>query len=345
MEVQPVKNIELYEVGFRDYRFCHGLFIPTDIAANTIEMLVDAGIQRIEVGASVNYSKFQFMANSYDILVESKKRKLPATFSMYIPPFVRHYPKIKINRLLKEEKLLKEDAEFAIPDEICVSVSASEKRNLDILKIKQDEVIFGIKKICDLAKKDKLRIRGYVSAAFGYDDGEDDDVSLVNVVGLTELLFDFGCYEVALGDTRGKAELNLFSKKWETIWKFISNRGNVITLHFHEHDYRQWQRDVMHVLQYGIGIFDTSVIDKTEPIKKVEDATLINGNIPPNASTLKMARFVNQLNGFPEEEKIELGALSFTTGIDYLKLKIAHEYIRRAVEEKSVRETKLREMV
>ncbi|MCX5912027.1 MAG: hypothetical protein NTV04_08860 [Deltaproteobacteria bacterium] len=47
-------RIHLYEVGFRDWRFSHKMSPDTDSLVTTIRMLEAAGIERIEIGASVN---------------------------------------------------------------------------------------------------------------------------------------------------------------------------------------------------------------------------------------------------------------------------------------------------
>lgn len=335
------KKIELYEVGFRDYRLCHGLYLPSEIVVNSIEKLARAGIKKFEIGASVNYDKFPHIKNTFEILGLLRKRKVPGIFSVYVGPSLANYPRTKINELL-ESRVLQENP--GMPDEISVSISASEERNREIYNIRTDEkpeknvateiIKSRIREIIEQAKQDKIPVRGYVSAAFGYRNG--NDVPIATTIGLCQLLFDLGCYQVSLGDTRGKA---VFPCEFEKNWKMMKSHLPLerIAMHFHEHTYMSWQTDITRAIQ-DIGCFDTSILDKAEPHNEADShyTKPIDKDIPPNASTEKMILFLNQVNSFPQSAKLILGADSFTTGLNYDMVHQVGLEIRKQVRKQSL---------
>lgn len=53
----------------------------------------------------------------------------------------------------------------------------------------------------EIAQKNEIKIRGYVSCVMGCP--YEGDVEIDRVRSVTQALFDLGCYEVSLGDTIG----------------------------------------------------------------------------------------------------------------------------------------------
>ena len=317
-------RIHLYEVGFRDWRFSHKIAPDTDSLVTTIRMLEEAGIERIEIGASVNYLKYPELRDTYEILRRLRAGKPKAKYGIYVGPTEKNYPSVKINRLL-EKGMLGEHP--GLPDEICVSISASEERNFELYQMSGNSVFDCIQRHVEKAQRDGLRVRGYVSAAFGgYKDKLDAPIS--SAIGWCQLLLGLGCYEVALGDTRGKADPEDFNKMWERMKSFLPLER--IALHVHTHWYVKWESHLMRVVRDGVQTFDTSVFDIPEPSRQNPDDLLpFDLQIPPNASTQKMVAFVNQLNtDFPEGERIKLGSGRFTTGVDLEKVREAVSFIR-----------------
>jgi hydroxymethylglutaryl-CoA lyase len=320
-------RIHLYEVGFRDWRFTHKLTPDTGSIVTTIRMLEDAGIERIEIGASVNYKKYPELADTYEILGRLRAGTPRAKYGIYVGPTEKNYPSAKIKRLLRKGMLRESPG---LPDEICVSISASEERNFEIYGLSGNSLFDCIQRHVEKARADGLRVRGYVSAAFGgYRDKA--DVPISSAIGWCQLLLELGCYEVALGDTRGKADPEDFHKMWERMKGFLPL--DRIALHIHTHWYVNWESHLMHVVRDGVHTFDTSVFDTPEPSRQNPDDLLpFDLQIPPNASTQKMVSFVNQLNtDFPESERMKLGAARFSTGVDLEKIRQAVSFIRGVI--------------
>lgn len=313
------KRIQIYEVGPRDWRFSHGFDIPTESMVEAINELTEAGIKKVEVGASVNYEKFPYMKNSFEILA-NLPRKPGVIYSIYTGPNERHYP----GRVI-EQLGLKCD----LPEEICVSVSASERRNHEVYHLPGDQIIRNIKKIAQLARRDGVRVRGYISATFGYKSR--GDVSIGAAIGLCKILQDLGCCQISLGDTRGRAYPIPFQKKWEILKDHLPIKNTA--LHFHVDDYVVWESDIAQAIKSGVSEFDTSIMDAPEPKKgHRKDLEPVDSEIPPNVSTEKMIYFINQLNDFPHETKKEMGAESFTTQVDLEKISRIRIKLRRLIE-------------
>jgi hydroxymethylglutaryl-CoA lyase len=320
-------RIHLYEVGFRDWRFSHRLAPDTDSLVTTIRMLEEAGIERIEIGASVNYIKYPELRDTYEILRRLRTGKPKAKYGIYVGPTEKNYPSAKITRLLDKGMLPEHPG---LPDEICVSISASEERNFEIYQMSGNSVFDCIQRHVEKAHRDGMRVRGYVSAAFGgYKDKLDAPIS--SAIGWCQLLFGLGCYEVALGDTRGKADPEDFNKMWDRMKSFLPLER--IALHIHAHWYLNWESHLMRVVRDGVHTFDTSVFDIPEPTRQTPDDLLpFDLRIPPNASTQKMVSFVNQLNtDIPLTERTKMGAERFSTGVDFEKVREAVSFIRGVI--------------
>ena len=80
-----------------------------------------------------------------------------------------------------------------------------------------------------MAKKQNIKVRGYVSMVMGCPyEGEVDPKVVADVVGK---LFDIGCYEVSLGDTVGKGTPEKVNALFKCLEKFPMDR---LAVHFHD---------------------------------------------------------------------------------------------------------------
>jgi len=321
------KKTTLNEVGPRDWRFSHMTSPPTKDVYQVIRMLEKAGIERVEIGASVNYDRYPYMSDTFELLSDLKENR-GARYSVYVGPYAKNYPKNKIKKLLDTGKL-KENP--GMPDEISFSISASEKRNIGLYGLSGNQVFDNIRRHIDRAKEDGVKyFRGYVSAAFGYENPSDSPIG--SVIGWSQMLFDLGCYEVALGDSRGYAVPGEFSKKWNMMKSHLPLEK--IALHFHENNYINWETDIVNVLRDGVCVFDTSIMDIMRPVStNKRQITMYNDDAPPNASTEYANYFLSkQLN---EVGNIELmdrtGYDEISTGLNYDAVCEAGKFIRESI--------------
>lgn len=139
-------------------------------------------------------------------------------------------------------------------EEIAVFASASEGFSQKNTNCSIQEGISRIKDLVDVAKKDNLRIRGYVSCVVGCP--YDGQVHPSAVTRVTEALISLGCYEISLGDTIGVGIRNTM----ETMIKDLLKITTPDKLAIHCHDtYGQALVNICTALEYGIRVVDSSV--------------------------------------------------------------------------------------
>ena len=78
-----------------------------------------------------------------------------------------------------------------------------------------------------IAKREDIKVRGYVSCVMGCPYEGEIDPKLVNVVA--SKLFEMGCYEISLGDTIGIGT----PEKTKTLLQHIDLDKNVLAALFH----------------------------------------------------------------------------------------------------------------
>ena len=78
-----------------------------------------------------------------------------------------------------------------------------------------------------VAKREDIKVRGYVSCVMGCPYEGEIDPKLVNVVA--RKLFEMGCYEISLGDTIGIGT----PEKTKTLLQHIDLDKKVLAAHFH----------------------------------------------------------------------------------------------------------------
>ena len=78
-----------------------------------------------------------------------------------------------------------------------------------------------------IAKKENIKVRGYVSCVMGCPYEGEIDPKLVNIVA--KKLYEMGCYEISLGDTIGIGT----PEKTYTLLENIDLDKNLLSAHFH----------------------------------------------------------------------------------------------------------------
>jgi len=176
-------QVRIVEVGPRD-----GLQnekTPVSVAARIafIEALVGAGLHTVEVGAFVSPKAIPQMVGS-DQVLRGLNHPSDSEFHVLVP----------------NEKGY-EAARAAGAKVIAVFASASEGFSRANINCSIAESIERFKPVMARAKADGIKVRGYVSCVIGCPfDGE---IKPQAVAAVAKTLWDFGCYEVSLGDTIG----------------------------------------------------------------------------------------------------------------------------------------------
>jgi hydroxymethylglutaryl-CoA lyase len=151
-----------------------------------ITMLVHAGLTRIEAGSFVKPSAVPSMANSQEV-------------GELLKPVQEHYPHVTFAYLVPNSKGLARAKDIGAK-EVAVFLAVSEQFSKANINQSVDEAFANIAPVITEALSYGMRVRGYLSNIFGYDDLP---FSPAKVALRAKQLLDMGCFEASLGDTTG----------------------------------------------------------------------------------------------------------------------------------------------
>ena len=178
-----VESVKVVEVGPRDGLQNEKVTIPTQAKVDYITALGDAGLRVIEAGAFVSPKWVPQMADSAAVY-----RDIPKD------------PGVEYPVLVPNMKGLERAVEAGVKS-IAIFTAASETFNKRNINMSIDESFENFAQVVPRALGEGMRVRGYVSTAFGCPyEGEVPPEKVLEVVAR---LLDLGCYEVSVGDTIG----------------------------------------------------------------------------------------------------------------------------------------------
>jgi hydroxymethylglutaryl-CoA lyase len=181
----PGAEVRVVEVGPRDgLQNEQALLSPAD-KIRFIDLLSAAGCGAIEVAAFVSPSWVPQMADA-EAVVGGIERRGGTTYSALVP---------NLTGL--------ERARAAGLDEIAVFAAASETFNRRNVNQSVAESLAAYRRVAEAARAAGIRVRAYLSTAFGCP--YEGDVPPARVADLSEQLLSLGAFEVALSDTIGVA--------------------------------------------------------------------------------------------------------------------------------------------
>ncbi len=230
------KKVNLYEVGPRDGLQNEKNIIPTKIKLQFIRKLIDCNFKHIEIGSFVSAKWVPQMSDSEKI-VDAIEKLEGVSFPVLTP------------NLKGAVSAIKKKA-----DTICVFASASEEFSKRNTNCSVTESMNRIEEVIDEAKKNNVKIRGYLSCVLGCP--YEGKISYEKTTELANFLIDKGCYEISLGDTIGCGTPTEALKLFEKISKSINIKK--VAAHFHD-TYGQALANIYAVLQLGVQTIDTSI--------------------------------------------------------------------------------------
>jgi isopropylmalate/homocitrate/citramalate synthase len=178
-----VESVKVVEVGPRDGLQNEKVTIPTQAKVDYITALGDAGLRVIEAGAFVSPKWVPQMADSADVY-----RDIPKD------------PGVEYPVLVPNMKGLERAIEVGVKS-IAIFTAASESFNKRNINMSIDESFENFAQVVPRALGEGMRVRGYVSTAFGCP--YEGEVAPEKVLEVVARLLDLGCYEVSVGDTIG----------------------------------------------------------------------------------------------------------------------------------------------
>jgi hydroxymethylglutaryl-CoA lyase len=228
-------DVTIVEVGPRDGLQNEAAHFDTAAKVAFVDALSGAGLSRIEVGAFVSPKWVPQMADT-DAVFAGIRRRPAVRYSALVPNMAGF-----------------ERAVNAGVTDIAVFAAASETFSRKNINASIADSLAGYAAVAAAARKAGIRVRGYVSTAFGCPfEGE---VDVDRVVDVTAALFEMGVEEVAVSDTIGIAHPGQVASLLRRLAAAVPLHA--LALHFH--DTRGTALvNVFAALQEGAVVFDSA---------------------------------------------------------------------------------------
>jgi hydroxymethylglutaryl-CoA lyase len=229
-------HVSIYEVGPRDGLQNEAVTIGTVRKLRLIDALCAAGIKRIEMTSFVSPHWIPQLADA-DRLAD----------------LVGQREGVRMSALCPNQRGLAR-ARVADLREVAVFLSASETHNRRNINKSVEQAMAVFRELIPQALAYDMRVRGYVSTAWGCP--YEGDIDPRHVLDLSRQLIELGCYEVSLGDTIGVGT-PLQTKR---VLQLILSELPASKLAMHMHDTRgQALANVLVGLELGIRNFDAAI--------------------------------------------------------------------------------------
>lgn len=230
------ERVTVVEVGPRDGLQNERGFVPTEVKVAFVEALADAGLPAVETTAFVSPRAIPQLADSAELFARVRKR--PGT----------RYPVLVPN----EKGMARALAAGA--REIALFTAATDTFNVRNTNATVEESFARFAPVVALARREGVRVRGYVSTVFGCP--YEGRVDPAKAVAVALRLFEAGCVEVSLGDTIGVA---VPSQVAEVLGRLRAAGIPAARLALHMHDTRGTAlANVVEGLREGVRTFDSA---------------------------------------------------------------------------------------
>ena len=229
-------RVRIHEVGARDGLQNEKATVPTEIKAEFVRRLAEAGLTTIEATSFVHPKWVPQLADAEALF-----------------PLVRDLPGVRLPVLVPNARGL--DRALALgATRVAVFASATESFAKANLNRTVDEALAMFEPVVSRAKADRVHVRGYLSMCFG--DPWEGAVPIHQVVRVCRALLDMGCDELSLGDTIGVATPGHV----QSLLAELNEEGvrtSSIGVHFHD-TYGQALANTLAALQHGVTTVDAS---------------------------------------------------------------------------------------
>ena len=233
-------KVKIVEVGLRDGLQNESTNLSVSQRFELLEKLIAAGTKTFEVGAFVSPKWVPQMAVS---------KELTGLVLKKYPDYKKHQSSVLVPNEIGMQSALDSGVK-----EIAVFASSSETFSQKNINCSIEESFKRFEPIMKMAKKNKIKVRGYLSVCFGCP--FEGKVSEKKVVELAKRLYKMGCYEISIGDTIGVATVNQVNSLFKKLKKVVP----VAKLAGHFHDTRgQALANILEAYKVGVRVFDSSI--------------------------------------------------------------------------------------
>ncbi len=238
-----MSKVEIVEVGMRDGLQNEAVHLTQEQRYEFAKRLAGAGLKRIEAGAFVSPKWVPQMADSGTLIQKlfkaqkSNKISSAVRWSALVPNLMGYDQAVAVG--VKEVAIFGAVSETFSQRNINSSVNDSFKKFSEVL---------------ENAKSDRIRVRGYVSTAFGCP--YEGRISVKQAMGVIERFFELGIYELSIGDTIGVAT----PKQVKELLQQIQKNKWITKTAMHFHDTRGTAlANIAESLRFGVTVFDSSI--------------------------------------------------------------------------------------
>jgi hydroxymethylglutaryl-CoA lyase len=236
-------KVQIVEVGLRDGLQNEKISVSIATRIEMAKRLAQAGVKRMEIGAFVRSDKVPQMAGSKEVTSEV----LRLQNEKLIPKDVI------FSALVPNEQGMQEALSIGVK-EVAIFASATESFSKANINCSIDESFERFRPVMALAKKHKVKVRGYLSVCFGCP--YEGEVPEKRVIELVKRLNSIGCYEVSVGDTIGVAD----PAQVAHLLKKLKTKVPIKKIAGHFHDTRGTSlANILMAYQLGVRVFDASL--------------------------------------------------------------------------------------
>lgn len=229
------RRVEIVEVGPRDGLQNEAGIVQTADKVRFIEMLADSGLRRIEATSFVSPRAIPQLADAGDVMAA-----------------IRRSPGVEYSALVPNIRGMQRAIESGLRS-AAVFTGATDSFTQHNINMTIEESIAAFRPVTEHARRERIRMRGYVSVCFGCP--YEGAVSPAAVHSVCERLLDLGVTELSLGDTIGVATPNQVE---EVAGPIIELAGaEQVALHFHD-TRGAALANVLAGLLLGVSVYDSS---------------------------------------------------------------------------------------
>ena len=238
------ESVQIVEVGPRDGLQNEARTLSQSQRFAFIRHLADSGLKRIEIGAFVSPKWVPQMQGSRELILEvfAKRAQFPKD--------------VRFSALVPNPKGMQDALLTPIP-EVAVFGACSETFSRRNTNCSIAEGLARFREVAAMAKKNKRKVRGYLSVAFGcpYEGAVDP----AKVVELVRELAKMGVYEISVGDTIGVATPAQVHEMMKLFKRALKGKVPLSKIALHLHDTRGTAlANVLAGFEEGIRVFDSS---------------------------------------------------------------------------------------
>jgi len=229
-------RVRVYEVGPRDGLQNEPVVVPVEARVELVDRLAAAGLPYIEVGSFVSRPRVPQMDGTAEVLARIERR--PGVTYAALVPNLRGF----------------QDAMAAGADEVAVFAAATDAFSQQNIGCTVEESFARFAAVAEAAALPGVRVRGYVSTAFGCP--YEGPVAPERVVAVARRLRDLGCAQIALADTVGVGTPRQVQRVLEAVAEHVPLAE--LAVHFHD-TYGQALANTLASVQLGVQAVDAAV--------------------------------------------------------------------------------------